>query len=85
MVTKEMIKDVLFRSIAEALEEDIRVIEDSERLVEDLCIDSMGFLFLTVSIEREFSVKITPDEWKDILTFGELIEFVQAKTMFLEE
>ena len=85
MVTKEMIQDVLFRSIAEALEEDIRVIEDSERLVEDLCIDSMGFLFLTVSIEREFSVKITPDEWKDILTFGELIEFVQAKTMFLEE
>ncbi len=77
MLDRKNISEVLFRLIAEAIEEDVRPIEEVEQLVGDLALDSMSFLFLTIEIEREFSVKITPEEWASIQTFGELVTFVE--------
>jgi phosphopantetheine attachment domain protein len=77
MLDKKNISEVLFRLIAEAIEEDVRPIEEVEQLVDDLALDSMSFLFLTIEIEREFSVQITPEEWTSIQTFGDLVTFIE--------
>lgn len=79
MTEKKNLVEVLCRLIAETTEENVRPIEEDEHLIDDLGIDSMGFLFLTVSIEREFSVKITAEEWRVIRTFGDLIAFIESR------
>ena len=79
MTDKKSLVEVLCRLVAETTEEDVRPIEEAEHLIGDFGIDSMGFLFLTVSIEREFSVKITPEEWRVIQTFGDLVAFIEDR------
>lgn len=79
MPDKKNVSEILYRLIAEAREEEIQPIKETEHLVNDLGIDSMGFLFLTVSIEREFSIKISPEEWRGIQTFGSLVTFIEER------
>lgn len=79
MANKKNISEVLYQLIAEVREEEVQPIKETEFLDKDLEIDSMGFLFLTVSIEREFSIKITPEDWRGIQTFGELVAFIEER------
>ena len=55
-------------------------IGSDDRLIEDLCADSLDIIELVMEIEREFSIVILDDEIdENFTTVGHLIDYIQDK------
>jgi acyl carrier protein len=54
-------------------------LEPSQRLVEDLDLDSIKALTLAVEVENRFRVIIDPDSEASIVTVGDLVRVVREK------
>ncbi|MCE5175074.1 MAG: acyl carrier protein [Bacteroidales bacterium] len=65
--------------IAEILEEEFVLFEENARLVEDIGLDSMGFLELAIQIQRSFGTIIPNEEWKSIITIQDLLDTIEKK------
>ena len=65
--------------IAEILEEEFVLFEENARLVEDIGLDSMGFLELAIQIQRSFGTIIPNEEWKNIITIQDLLDTIEKK------
>lgn len=72
-------KKEIIKIIAEILEENIVPFEDDAKLVEDIGLDSMGFLELAIQIQRSFGALIPNEEWKDIITIKDLLDVIENK------
>lgn len=66
-------RDELDRDDAEELNED-------QRLVEDLRLDSIQLLTLATAVEDHFLIRLDEDEEQSIATVGDLIDLVERKT-----
>ncbi|MDD2611690.1 MAG: acyl carrier protein [Bacteroidales bacterium] len=65
--------------IAEILEEEFVLFEENAKLVEDIGLDSMGFLELAIQIQRSFGTIIPNEEWKNIITIQDLLDTIEKK------
>ncbi|MFA7044014.1 MAG: acyl carrier protein [Bacteroidales bacterium] len=65
--------------IAEILEEEFVLFEENAKLVEDIGLDSMGFLELAIQIQRSFGTIIPNEEWKSIITIQDLLDTIEKK------
>jgi len=65
--------------IAEILEEEFVLFEEKAKLVEDIGLDSMGFLELAIQIQRSFGTIIPNEEWKSIITIQDLLDTIEKK------
>ena len=55
-------------------------IGSDDRLIEDLCADSLDIIELVMEIEKEFGISITDDEVDpNFTTVGHLIDYIQDK------
>jgi acyl carrier protein len=54
-------------------------IEEAQRLVEDLALDSIGLLTLAVAVEDHFRIVLDEADEADIRTVGELVSTVERK------
>jgi len=54
-------------------------INSKTRFLEDLQVDSLSFIELIVEFEKEFGIKIKPDDIDDIQTVGELVQYINKK------
>lgn len=66
--------------ISNILEKNYQLFEESEHLINDIGIDSMGLLELNVAIQREFDISLKITQMKDIQTIKNLIDVVAEKT-----
>ena len=76
---REEIKKEIFSIIAEILEEDHISFEENAKLVEDIGLDSMGFLELAIQIQRSFDTLIPNEDWKNIITLKDLLDTIENK------
>lgn len=77
--TRQTINETICRIISEILEEEIPSRDESAKLVNDIGLDSMGFLELAVQIQREFDVIIKNEEWESIKTLSNVFDVIQRK------
>lgn len=78
-ISRDEIKDTLFRIIASVLNVDISTISEDMDLVCDLRIDSLALYEIVVDIEDTYSLRISNDEADDLKTVGEAIDFIMDK------
>lgn len=49
------------------------------RFVEDMEADSLDIVELVMSIEQEFGIHIPDEEFSNIRTFGEMVDYIESK------
>ena len=78
MNLEEIIEDT--RSfLAEEFEVDRDLILPENSLKETLDLDSLDYVDLVVLIEENLNIKITGEDFKEIVTFGDFYVLVQRK------
>jgi len=75
MSIEEKIKNFL----VDEMEIDSAKISPDARLKEDLGIDSLEVVDTVVFVEREFGFKMKSEDFKDIKTFGEFVDYITEK------
>ena len=75
MTIEERIKNFL----VEEMEIDPATIKPEARLKEDMSIDSLEVVDTVVFVEREFGFKMKSEEFKDIKTFGQFVQYVTER------
>ena len=75
MTIEEKIKNFL----VEEMEIDAAKILPEARLKEDLGIDSLEVVDTVVFVEREFGFKMKSEEFKDIKTFGQFVDYITER------
>jgi len=55
-------------------------LEPQVRLGEDLCVDSLAAIELTMVIEDEFDISLPESEVADVRTYGDVLALVSART-----
>jgi acyl carrier protein len=74
---REKIQENISRIISNILETNYRLINEEEDLINDVGLDSMGFLELSIWIQREYQFIVSSEKWKEIKTVSELIDFIE--------
>lgn len=75
-------KEITFKLhciLMEITEEDEFDFDSDRELINGYGLDSMGYLSLTVQIQRSFGVVITTEEWPEIKTIKDLVNVVISK------
>lgn len=75
MSIRERVKEVL----ATGLKKTTKEIEDDKRIAEDLGADSLDRTELVMSLEEAFEIEIPDDVAFQLLTVGDVINFVEQK------
>ena len=70
-MNREEIIRVVNEFLTEELEIDAALLKDEALLKEDLKIDSLDFVDISVIVERHFKIKIKPEEMKDVRRHAE--------------
>ncbi len=75
---RENIQERISRLISNILETDYRLIGKEENLIDDVGIDSMGFLELSIWIQREFQFLVSIEKWRELHTVSDLIDLIET-------
>lgn len=73
------IKEKIKTFLVEELEIDASKITDSARLKEDLGIDSLEVVDVTVLVDREFGFKMKAEDFKTVKTIGQFCQFISER------
>lgn len=65
--------------IAEQLSVDADSITESSSFKEDLGADSLDLFELVMALEEEYSIEIPSDDLTDLLTVGDVVEYLKTK------
>ncbi len=83
MQTLEMNKEVIVEKINYFLVDEFEVdkddIEPNANLKETLELDSLDFVDLVVAIEANFGVKLTGEDFQNILTLQDFYDLIETK------
>lgn len=61
------------------LDVDLDRLQPDVRLGEDLCVDSLAAIELTMVIEDEFDISLPEEDVADVRTFGDILALVSAR------
>lgn len=78
MSLEEIIEDTR-DFLSEEFEVDRNLILPGSSLKETLDLDSLDYVDLVVLIEENLNIKITGEDFRDIVTFGDFYSVVQKK------
>ena len=78
MSLEEVIEDTR-GFLSEEFEVDKNLILPENSLKETLDLDSLDYVDLVVLIEENLNIKITGEDFKEIVTFGDFFNLVQKK------
>lgn len=65
--------------VAEQLNADKKSISEETRFKEDLDADSLDLFEIVMSIEDEYNVEIPSEDLENIVTVGNVIEYLKSK------
>lgn len=71
----EKIKDLLIEN-NKYISVDVSTINEKSQLVRDLGFDSLKMIYSVVVIEQNFNCKINNDDYKKVVTIGDLIDLI---------
>ncbi len=78
-LTQEEIIETTKTFLSEEFEVDENSILPDNNLKETLDLDSLDYVDLVVVIEENFGIKLTGEDFKEIVTFLDFYELVEAK------
>lgn len=78
-MTREEIEQKVKNFLVEDIEVDESVITPDALLKDDLGIDSLDFVDIVVIVEKNFGVKIKPEEMADVKTFSHFCDYIETK------
>jgi len=78
MSLEEIIEDTR-GFLSEEFEVDKNLIQPQNSLKETLDLDSLDYVDLVVLIEENLNIKISGEDFKEIVTFGDFYQLVQKK------
>ena len=78
-MTREEIELKVKTFLVEDIEVDEGVITPDALLKDDLGIDSLDFVDIVVIVEKNFGVKIKPEEMAGITTLGQFCDYIESK------
>ena len=54
-------------------------IDDAKHLRTDLGLDSVDVVSIVSQVERQFRIRLTPQDLEKLTTFGEVLDLLEAK------
>ena len=78
-MTREEIELKVKTFLVEDIEVDESVITPDALLKDDLGIDSLDFVDIVVIVEKNFGVKIKPEEMAKVKTFRQFCDYIETK------
>ena len=78
-MNRNEIEEKVRNFLIEDLEIDEEKITPDALLKEDLGIDSLDFVDIVVIVERNFGVKIKPEELKGVDTYSKFCDYIETK------
>ena len=78
-MTREEIELKVKTFLVEDIEVDEVVITPDALLKDDLGIDSLDFVDIVVIVEKNFGVKIKPEEMAEVKTFSQFCDYIETK------
>lgn len=78
-MTREEIEQKVKNFFVEDIEVDESLITPDALLKDDLGIDSLDFVDIVVIVEKNFGVKIKPEEMADVKTFSQFCDYIETK------
>jgi acyl carrier protein len=79
MSTRETLRTTLWSLLEEEMGESSPMLGDDQDLRESLGLDSVDVVGLVMRIEREFRVRLTPEELAGARRVGDLLDLMEAK------
>ena len=79
MSARETLRSKLLSLLEEEMGESFPLPQDDEDLRETLGLDSVDLVGLVMRIEREFHVRLAPEELALVKKVGDLLDLMQAK------
>ena len=79
MSSREVIRATLLGLLEEEMGEPFPELADDQDLRESLGLDSVDVVGLVMRIEREFRIRLSPDELATVKQVGDLLDLVAAK------
>ncbi|MCD1147715.1 acyl carrier protein [Peptoniphilus sp. KCTC 25270] len=74
-MTQEQLKELICENFGNDKED----IQMESTLQEDLGLDSLDAVELSMAIEEQFGIEIPDEDFANLKTFGDLLEFVSEK------
>lgn len=71
----EKIKELLIENNKD-ISVDVSTVNEESQLVRDLGFDSLKMIYSVVVIEQNFNCKINNDDYKKVVTIGDLIDLI---------
>jgi acyl carrier protein len=85
MIPREKIREIVVRAICSSLALEPEQVRDESRLIEELGMDSLDFLDIMFSLEKEFQMKIRDAEFDRMLRPDKSDTFEQKEFLEPEE
>jgi acyl carrier protein len=79
MSNRETLRSDLTRLLDEELGEPVAAPMDDQDLRESLGLDSVDVVGLVMRIEREYRVRLAPEELAEVRLVGDLLDLMEAK------
>lgn len=77
-MTPEQVREEIRNRVAELTERNPSEISDTARFIEDLDIDSLMAIELMVTLDKEYKIDISEEEFRNIKNVNEAVEIVMA-------
>jgi acyl carrier protein len=79
MPTRENLLTTLLNLLEEEMGESFPTLTDDQDIRESLGLDSVDVVGLVMRIEREFHVRLAPEELATVRSVGDLLDLMEAK------
>ena len=79
MSARETLRTTLVNLLEEEMGEKYPLPQDDQDLRESLGLDSVDVVGLVMRIEREFRVRLSPEELANVKVVGDLLDLMEAK------
>jgi acyl carrier protein len=79
MSARETLRTTLLNLLEEEMGESFALPQDDQDLRETLGLDSVDLVGLVMRIERQFHVRLTPEELASVKRVGDLLDLMEAK------
>ncbi len=79
MSDRETLRTTLVNLLEEEMGEKYPLPQDDQDLRESLGLDSVDVVGLVMRIEREYRVRLTPEELANVKVVGDLLDLMEAK------
>ena len=67
------------KNVADSLNADVETLTEETSFKDDLGADSLDLFELVMALEEEYSIEIPSDDLTDLLTVGDVVEYLKTK------